>query len=150
MKAPGVSPRCSRALATAPSIWSLLGRQDDLGAEGLEQLAALEAHALGHRQDAAIPAHRAHERQADARVAAGRLDHDAAGLQRARALGVFDHRQADAVFDRAAGVGLLHLRPDRRPRPSRAGRADRHQGRVTHEVEHAIDEPAERSRGSHS
>jgi len=48
-----------------------------------------------------------HHRQPDAGVARGRLDDRAAGLQDAAAFGVFDHRQRDAVLDRAAWVGAF-------------------------------------------
>ena len=41
----------------------------------------------------------------------GRLDDRAAGLELAAALGVLDHRQRDAVLDRAAGIGALRLHP---------------------------------------
>ena len=53
------------------------GRQDELGAEGLEQPAPLHAHALGHGHVQLVAARRADEGQADAGVAAGRLDDDA-------------------------------------------------------------------------
>src|SRR5690606_18528285 len=49
--------------------------------------------------------------QADAGVAAGRLDDRAAGLERAGFLGILDHRQCDAVLDRAGGIGALALHP---------------------------------------
>ena len=49
-------------------------REDDLGAERLEQPAALERHALRHGHDQLVAAGGADERQADAGVAAGRLD----------------------------------------------------------------------------
>ena len=52
----------------------LAGRQHDLGAEGLEQPAAFEAHGLGHGDDQLVAAGGTGEGQADAGVAAGRLD----------------------------------------------------------------------------
>src|SRR5581483_9416102 len=76
-------------------------REDELRAEGLEKLSALDGKRIGHDQDAAIAFRRRDERQADAGVAAGRLDDDAlARLDLAALLRVFDHRQRDAVFDR--------------------------------------------------
>ena len=138
--APGVAARDLARLGDR-SLHLLLGRrQDDLRAEGLEQLPPLEAHALRHRQDAPVAAHRAHERQTDAGVPARRLDDDAARLERSAALRLLDHRQADAVLHRAAGVRLLHLRPDRRTRavPQRAQPDER---RVPDELEDVVDQP---------
>ena len=52
------------------------GREDDLGPEGLEQPAPLQAHGLGHGDDQLVAAGGTGEGQADAGVAAGRLDDD--------------------------------------------------------------------------
>ena len=52
----------------------LARRQHDLGAERLEQPAAFQAHGLGHGHDQLVAAGGAGEGQADAGVAAGRLD----------------------------------------------------------------------------
>src|SRR5262249_36468741 len=91
---------------------AILGREDQRGAVGVEQGAALERHRLRHGQDEAVALHRAHERQADAGVAAGGLDDDAlAGADLAVALGGLDHRQGDAILDAAARVVLLALGP---------------------------------------
>ncbi len=54
------------------------------------------------------------ERQADAGIAARRLDNGAALFQDAFLLGPIDHRNADAVLYRIARVQALHLRQDRR------------------------------------
>ena len=88
-----------------------IGRQDQRRAVRGEQAAALFAHGIGHRQDEAIPPHRAHQRETDPRVAAGRLDDRVAGLQAAFALGGFDHVEADAVLDGTAGVHRLDFGP---------------------------------------
>ena len=48
-------------------------------------------------------------RQADAGVAAGRLDEGVAGLDVAALLGLEEHAHADAVLDRTAGVHELEL-----------------------------------------
>ena len=48
-------------------------------------------------------------RQAEAGIAGGRLDDGAAGRQPAVALGGLDHRQRDAVLDRAAGILAFEL-----------------------------------------
>ena len=50
------------------------GREDDLRAEELEDLAPLDGHRLGHRQDEAVSLGRRHEREADPGVARRGLD----------------------------------------------------------------------------
>ena len=79
---------------------------------GQHQPAAFDRHAFGHDQDQLVALDRGDHRQADAGIAAGRLDDRAAGLELAVALGRLDHRQRDAVLDRPAGVGPLGLDPD--------------------------------------
>ncbi len=88
------------------------GVRSKRGAVGQHQAAALDRHAVGHDQDDLVALDGRHHGQADAGVARGRLDDGAAGLERAGALGVFDHGQGDAVLDRAAGVAALGLDPD--------------------------------------
>ena len=76
-----------------------------------QQALALAAHALRQRQHQLIALGGAHERERDARVAAGRLDdRRAARLDPAFRLGRLDHRHADAVLDAAARVERLELR----------------------------------------
>ena len=59
------------------ALHALLGRrQHDLGPERLEQPPPFQAHALGHGHDQLVAARGTGERQADAGVAAGRLDDD--------------------------------------------------------------------------
>src|SRR3546814_235090 len=41
----------------------------------------------------------------------GRLHYRAAGLQLAGAFGILDHRERDAILDRAGGIGALALVP---------------------------------------
>src|SRR5581483_4608397 len=87
------------------------GRRDhDLGAVGAERRDLLLAHLVGHDEDAAVALDRGCDREADARVAGGRLDDRPARPELPLALGGLDHRQADAVLDRAAGVQVLELR----------------------------------------
>ena len=71
-----------------------------------------------------VALHGGHHGQADAGVARGRLDDRAAGLERAAALGVFDHRQRDPVLDRAAGVAAFGLDPHRMAGAEQAVDAD--------------------------
>ena len=90
----------------------LARRQLQLRAVAGHQLAALDRHRLGHRQDQPVALHRADEGEADPGVARGRLDDDRARAEDPGCLGVLDHRQRDAVLDAAARVGALHLEPD--------------------------------------
>ena len=85
--------------------------QDQRCPVGHEQAAPLDAHGVGHRQHQAIALHRRHQRQADAGVAAGRLDDRVARMQSPFPLRGLDHRQADAVLDAAARVVRLELAP---------------------------------------
>ena len=62
------------------------GRDHHLGAEEAHQLPPLDAERLGHGQDARIALRRADHGEADAGIAAGRLDDRLAGLQFARLL----------------------------------------------------------------
>ncbi len=68
---------------------------------------------LGHDDDRAVAAGVADQRQADAGVAGGALDDDAAGLQEALLLGVLDDVERGAVLHRAAGVEEFGLAEDR-------------------------------------
>ena len=85
------------------------GAQHDLGAVRAQQGLLLDRLLVGHHEDAAIALERGGDREAVAGVAAGRLDDGPARLEEAGALGGLDHRQADAVLDRAAGVEHLQL-----------------------------------------
>ena len=77
------------------------------GAIGLDELAALLAHGVGHDDDGLVALGSGHHGQTHTRVAAGGLDDGAARLERATALGVLDHGQGNAVFHAAAGVEVL-------------------------------------------
>ena len=57
---------------------------DDLGAVGLEEAHLLGGHLVAHHEDAPVAALGRDDGEADAGVAAGRLDDDAAGLQAVR------------------------------------------------------------------
>ena len=86
-----------------------LRRQDHLGAEKAHQPAPLDAELLGHRDHQRIALGGAHHREADAGVAAGRLDDGLAGLELTRLLGRLDDAQREAVLDRAQRVEGLDL-----------------------------------------
>ena len=84
-------------------------RQHDLRAEEAHQLAALDAEVLGHRDDERIALVRAHHREADAGVAARRLDDGLAGPQLAGALRIFDDAEREPILDRAHRIERFDL-----------------------------------------
>ena len=86
--------------------------QDQLRAVRLEQLAPLDAHGFGHGQDQFIPFDRRDHRQADAGIAAGRLDDQRPRFQHAALFRVLDHGQRDPVLHTAARIEGFHLGDD--------------------------------------
>ncbi|MDT4863759.1 hypothetical protein FQZ97_984800 [compost metagenome] len=105
-----------------------------LGAHGLEVEDLLGGHLVRHHQHHPVALGTADQGQAEAGVAGGRLDDGAAGLEAAVALGAVDHRQADAVLDRAAGILRLELEEQRAGAGIEAG--DAHQRGVADQFEH--------------
>ncbi len=91
------------------------GGEDQVGAEGLEDLAPLEAHRVGHGQGNGNAAGGGDEGEGDAGVAAGRLDDLLAGGEQPLFLGVPDHGGADAAFYRVGGIASLDLGEDGGP-----------------------------------
>ena len=88
-------------------------REDDLGAVGPHAAPPLEAHGLGHRDDAAVAAGGADHGQRHAGVAGGRLDdHAPPGRDEAAALGGLDHAEHRPVLDAAPRVHRLQLDQD--------------------------------------
>src|SRR5205085_3574462 len=85
------------------------GYDDHVCAERLQITHLLNRSLVGHHKDAAITFDGRCERKADACVARCRFDDRAAGLERAFALGRFDHRAPDAILDRVTGIQALHL-----------------------------------------
>ena len=85
------------------------GGQDQLGAVGAQQDAALFAHRVWHGEHALVTLGRAHHGQGDASVTAGWLEDDGIGLDLPGLFGGFDHRGANAVFDRVGRVVELQL-----------------------------------------
>ena len=92
---------------------SAAGRQNDFHAKGLQQPAALEAHALGHGHHQLVAAGAQDKGQGDARVAAGGLDDHGVFADLAVALGGVDHGPADAVLDAPQRVEVFQLAHDR-------------------------------------
>ena len=88
--------------------------EDDLGAVRPEHRLLLGRLLVGHDEDAAVALERGRDREAVAGVARRRLDDRAARAQEAGPLGRLDHRQADPVLDRPAGVERLELGEDER------------------------------------
>jgi hypothetical protein len=84
-------------------------RPDDLRPQRLEDVDLFVAHLLRQADDAPVALDRRRERDADAGVAARRLDQGVAGLDAAALLGVLDHALADAVLHGTAGVVVLAL-----------------------------------------
>ena len=128
---------CAWARRTAPFDPSPPGDDDDLGAEHLEQLAALDRHVLGqHDLDRVALASCA----IMARAMPVLPDDDSRivwpGPSRPVLLGRLDHRlEGDAVLHRADRVLALDLGEDAHPRV-RAQRAHIDQRRVADHVEH--------------
>ncbi len=89
-------------------------REDQLRAEGLQELASLDGHRVGHDQRAFVAARGCDEGQSDPGVAARRLDDRVARLQLARLLRLHHHRDGDAVLDRRERVERLELDHDLR------------------------------------
>jgi hypothetical protein len=103
---PGHRARRVDGLVHAPE------RLDDLHARAVQaqQRLALAAHALRQEYREVVALRGAAERERDARVARRRLDdRGAARLDPLLGLGRLDHRHADAVLHRAAGVERLEL-----------------------------------------
>ncbi len=86
------------------------GREDELRAKGLEQLAALHRHRVGHHQRALVALCRGHEGQADAGVAARRFDDGLPRFELARLLRFADHGDGDAIFDRGERIEGFQFR----------------------------------------
>ena len=89
--------------------------QDQVGAEGGQHAAALDAHGFGHGQGELVAARRRDVGQRDAGIAAGRLDDLHARLEHAALLGIPDHGGADAALDRVGRVAPLDLGQDGGP-----------------------------------
>ena len=83
--------------------------QDDLRTVGFQDVAALHAHGLGHREDGPVALGSRDGSEADAGVAGGRLDNDGALFQETLRLGVLDHRLRDTVLDASGRVEVFEF-----------------------------------------
>jgi hypothetical protein len=92
-----------------PVPFSAAGVKYHLGAQEAHQPAPLDREALGHGDHQRIALLGADHGQPDAGVAAGRLDHGLAGLERAGAFGILDDAERQAVLHRAHWIECLDL-----------------------------------------
>src|SRR5580658_9881119 len=83
------------------------GADDDFGAESLEEIDFFLGLLVRNREDHFVAADGGNEREAHARVAARAFNDCATGFEQAAFFGVVNHGDADAVFHRAAGVGVV-------------------------------------------
>ena len=116
---------CARRLASQPVGDLVVGafvigvhvrRTDhDLGTVGSQQRALLLRLLVGHHEDAPIALDGGCLGEADAGIARGRLNDDAAWLEQPRPLRRLDHRQRDPVLDRSSRIHVLELGHETRP-----------------------------------
>ena len=86
--------------------------EDKFSAQMGQQFAALDRHAFRHGQDEAVSPGRGDKGQGDARIARGRLHHDAAFAQFPGRFQRIDHRHADPVLHRGQRVEEFQLGQD--------------------------------------
>src|SRR3546814_7934021 len=99
-------------------------------------LAPLDAEALRHDDDQRIALLGADHGEADAGVAAGRLDHRLPRTQRSPALGILDDAEGEAVLHRAHRVEGLELGVE--VDALRRQLADAHRGRAADGAQNAF------------
>jgi hypothetical protein len=90
------------------------GADDDFGAEGFEEIDFFLGLLVRDGEDHFVAAYGGDERKAHAGVAARAFNDGAAGLQQSALFGVVNHGDADAVFHRAAGIGVVRFDVDLR------------------------------------
>ena len=86
-------------------------REHHLGAEEAHQAAPFDRKGFGHDDDERIALLRADHGEADAGIAAGRLDHRLAGFESAGLFGRLDDAECQPVLNGAKGVESLNLHP---------------------------------------
>ena len=117
-----------------------LRREHDLGPEHAHELAPLDREGLDHGDDQRIALGGADHGEADAGVAARRLDHGLAGLELTLALGLLDDVEGEPVLDRGRRIEELALHEH--PHVRRREPVDLHDRRVADRVEDAPEELA--------
>ena len=86
--------------------------QDDFCPVCLQKVAALHGHGLRHGEDSPVATGCRHAGQADAGVAAGRLDDDGILGELALGLSLLNHGLGDTVLDAACRVEIFQLYQD--------------------------------------
>jgi hypothetical protein len=133
-----------RARAADGALHALLGRDVlDAPAERLHNLHLLARVAFRHAEHDAVAARRADEREPDAGVAGGRLHDGRAGFEDAAPLGVEDHPERRAVFDRPARVHVFEL-GEQVGRGRRREPRETQQRRPAHQLKDVLDGPERR------
>mmetsp|Transcript_4154 Transcript_4154/g.10641 ORF Transcript_4154/g.10641 Transcript_4154/m.10641 type:complete len:417 (+) Transcript_4154:161-1411(+) len=115
LKHVGVLGAAGDGLGLLDGALHALGRvsQDEVGAKGLEEDAALHGHGRGHGEDELVPERGRDEGEADARVPArGLHQRRLAGGDLPLTLRLVDHVEGDAVLDGVARVHGLELGRD--------------------------------------
>ena len=79
------------------------------GTVSFHEQTTLDRHGLRHRDDESIAASCSNRSQADARIAARRLNDHRIFVQLARSFGIVKHRLRDTIFHRTRGVEILEL-----------------------------------------
>src|SRR6185437_3795748 len=83
------------------------GADDDLGAEGFEEIDFFARLLVGDGENDFVAAHGGDERETHSCVSRSAFDDCAAGLEQAFALGFVDHPGSDAIFYGAAGIHVI-------------------------------------------
>ncbi len=99
-------------MPSAPSV------RISLRSQRAQHLSPLQRHGLGHQQRHLVAARRGHERQRDARVAAGGLDQFLTRRQHPALFRVPDHRRADAALHRIRRIAPFDLGQHRHRQPA--------------------------------
>lgn len=115
-------------------------REDDLCAEHAHELSALDRETLGHGDDQRIPLGGTDHGEADAGIAARRLDNGLAGSQGTAPFRLLDDADCQPVLDRCGGVEEfgLHIDLD----IFRSDIVDADTGCVADRIDHAVKQPA--------
>jgi hypothetical protein len=106
-------PRSDVLVILRVTLADIGARDPHVGTQRLQLQHLLGRHLVRDDEHDRIALCARDQREPEPRVAGGRLDDGAAGLQLAAALGALDHREPDAVLDRAAGILRFELQQQR-------------------------------------
>src|SRR2546428_2295962 len=119
--------------------------EHELGAERADDAFALDRDLVRHAELEGVTAHRADHRQCDSGVPAGRVEDRSATAQASGLFGGKDHPEPRTVFDAAARVDALDLRPELAAKASadamqrdERGAADSLEDRAAHALPHEL------------